>query len=93
MQTCLIGYDLNKPRGDNDYPNLIEAIKGLSDTWWHHLDSTWLVATDQTVVAIRDQLSPYLDSGDELLVVRLQQGEWASSGLSDKAVEWLRNNA
>ena len=93
MSVLLIGYDLNKPRGERDYPNLIKAIKESFGTWWHNLDSTWLVVTDQTVVQVRDALSPYLDSGDELLVVRLSQGEWASWGFTEKAVQWLHNNA
>ena len=44
MATYMIGYDLNRP--GQDYPALIDAIKRLG-TWWHHLDSTWIVVTDQ----------------------------------------------
>jgi len=50
MGVLLIGYDLNKPRGDRDYPDLIEAIKAISGSWWHHLDSTWLIETDKTPI-------------------------------------------
>ena len=45
MGTLLIGYDLDKP--DQDYSDLIAAIKKLG-AWWHHLDSTWLVKSDLT---------------------------------------------
>jgi hypothetical protein len=90
MSIYLIGYDLNKPRGEDDYPNLIKAIKGISGTWWHHLDSTWLVKSDKTAVQIRNLLQPYLDSGDELLVVLLERW-WATWGFSEKAIKWLKD--
>jgi len=52
-KSYLIGYDLNRPRGKDAYPDLIEAIKGL-DNWWHYLDLTWIVKSDLTAVQIRD---------------------------------------
>lgn len=91
MNVYMIGYDLNKPRGQNDYTELHEAIKGISGTYWHHLDSTWLVQTNKDAGQIRDILRPYLDSGDELLVVVLG-ANWASWGLQERANTWLHNN-
>lgn len=38
--SILVGYDLNRPH--QDYGDLIDAIKALG-TWWHCLDSTWIV--------------------------------------------------
>lgn len=91
MNAYLIGYDLNKPRGEDDYPKLIKAIKDTFGTWWHNLDSTWIVKSDSNAVQIRDSLAEYLDSGDDLLVVRLGQSDWGSIGFSDKAIEWLND--
>jgi hypothetical protein len=90
MNTYMVGYDLNRPRGADDYPKLISAIKGYP-TWWHHLDSTWMIKTDQPATAIRDHLAQFVDSGDELLVARLA-GESAWRGFSEQASTWLRNN-
>lgn len=90
MKTYLIGYDLNRPRGANDYPNLFEELKGFG-TWWHHLDSTWLVRSSLSAAQIRDQLKPYIDSGDELLVVGLT-GEGAWAGFNEKGSQWLKDN-
>lgn len=45
MNTLLVGYDLNRP-GQN-YTELIEYLKSQV-TWWHHLDSTWLVVTSKS---------------------------------------------
>jgi hypothetical protein len=90
MKTYLIGYDLNRPRREDDYPKLIEAIKALG-TWWHNLDSTWIVKSDKSAVEIRDMLKPHVDSGDELLVAGLS-GEGAWVGFSDKGSSWLKDN-
>lgn len=84
-----IAYDLNGP-GQN-YSGLIRAIKALSGTWWHHLDSMWLLKTTLTCVSIRDRLRPYLDANDELLVVELgPTAAWA--GFNAKGSNWLKNN-
>lgn len=88
MKTYLVSYDLNKP-GKN-YDKLIEAIKGYG-TWWHHLDSTWIIKTNNTAVEIRDYLWKHMDSSDELLVVRLS-GEGAWQGFNDAGSKWLKTN-
>jgi hypothetical protein len=89
MNTYVIGYDLNRPRQADDYPKLIEAIKAYG-TWWHNLDSTWLIQTEASVAAVRDNLSTHLDNGDELLVIQVI-GTWASWGFSDDANDWLKD--
>lgn len=89
MSTYMIGYDLNKP-GQN-YDDLYEAIKNQGSTWWHHLDSTWIIVSTKTAVDIRDNLSKYLDSNDKLLVAKLS-GEAAWKGFSDKGSDWLKKN-
>jgi len=88
MATYLISYDLNMP--GQDYEKLYEAIKDLG-TWWHHLDSTWIIKYNGTAKDIRDTLKPHLDSNDDLLVVKLT-GEGAWKGFSDKDSQWLKNN-
>lgn len=89
MNTLLIGYDLN--RDGQNYQDLIEAIKGYG-TWWHHLDSTWLIKTDKTVVQVRDQLKAHIDSNDELLVVDVTGGPAAWKGFNDKGSKWLKDH-
>ena len=89
MKTYLIGYDLHKP--GQEYSPLFEKIKELANGYWHHLDSTWVVNSAKTATEIRDILSPYIDSNDELLVIQVAE-KWASRGLTDRANAWLRNN-
>lgn len=88
MKTYLIGYDLNHP-GQN-YTALDDAIKGLG-TWWHCLDSTWIVKSNQSAEAIRNRLTPHVDSNDQLLVASLT-GESAWSGFRDRCNSWLKEN-
>jgi hypothetical protein len=86
MKTLLVGYDLNKP-GKN-YDALIDRLKEHG-TWWHNLDSTWLVRTNLTVVELRDVLADLIDSSDELLVVDVTGDAAAWAGFKKTASEWL----
>ncbi|WP_343692651.1 hypothetical protein [Chitinophaga sp.] len=91
MSTFLIGYDLNKK--GQDYESLFEGIKELSNnTWWHHLDSTWLIKSDLTAVQVRDHLKQFIDGNDELLVINVTGRESAWRGFNDKGSQWLTNN-
>lgn len=89
MPTYLIGYDLNRPK--QDYAGLIDKIKSISSTWWHHLDSTWIIVHPGSAEAIRNSLAPYIGGNDELLVIALS-GEGAWRGFNDKGSKWLLNN-
>jgi hypothetical protein len=65
----MITYDLNDP--GQRYAKLAEAIKALSrnGSWWHYLDSTWVVPSNLTCGQVTDHLKPYLDGNDEILVL------------------------
>lgn len=89
MNTLMVGYDLNRP-GQN-YDALIEQLKSFS-SWWHHLDSTWLIKTAKTAVEVRDELKPHIDQGDELLVVNLGDRSAAWVGFSDQGSQWLKDH-
>jgi len=88
MASYLIGYDLNKT--GQDYAALIDTIKGLG-SWWHCLDSTWIIKHDGSSTVIRDTLKPHIDSNDELLVVKLT-GEGAWAGFKTECSTWLKEN-
>jgi hypothetical protein len=89
MKTYIIGYDLNKT--GQDYTDLINKIQATFSTWWHHLDSTWIVKSDFSAEHIRNLLVLHIDNNDELLVASLT-GESAWSGFSDKGSKWLSEN-
>lgn len=87
MGVFAINYDLSSP--DRDYDKLTEQIKSYG-TWAHFLDSLWLVSSSKTAGEIRDHLKKHIDSNDQLFVARLS-GNWASSNLSKKCTDWLKN--
>jgi len=88
MAAKLITYDLKKP--GRNYDNLHDAIKKLG-SWWHCLESTWIVDTTKSASEIRDTLKSHIDTNDDLAVFSLSSG-WATYGLSDECNNWLRNH-
>lgn len=93
MTTYLIGFDLNK-EGSNyskRHEALTSRIKEMFGTYWHHLDSTWLVVSNMTAAEIRDDLKRLLDSDDELLVASMG-GVGAWTGFTEKGSDWLKKN-
>ena len=90
MNIFLVGYDLIKP--GKDYANLIEAIKSLSQTWWHCLDSTWIIKTNLTYVQVRDSLLQHIDGNDRLLVATLSAPAAWTTSFSDNCQKWLKGN-
>lgn len=89
MRTILVAYDLNRP--GQLYPALYEALKAVP-LWWHYLDSTWLLRTDESAVQVRDRLMQHVDANDELLVVDVTSPEAAWSGFDERASQWIRDN-
>lgn len=85
----LIGYDLKKPI--QNYEALFEAIKAYG-TWWHHLDSTWLIETNSSPQEVLQNLQQHLDANDELLVIQVSKSWWAA-GFQQRAYDWLKQRS
>lgn len=84
----MISYDLNKP-GQN-YSELYKAIKNLG-SWWHYLDSTWLIDSSFTAIKISEHLRTHMDKNDSLLVFKLGKGH--DGWLEQKAWDWINNHS
>jgi len=87
MSVYCVSYDLNKP-GQN-YEGLYKELKN-SPSWWHYLDSTWLIHTSETADQLSARLLNHIDQSDRLLaikVVRAYQG-W----LTEDAWVWIREH-
>jgi hypothetical protein len=80
----LITYDLKAP--GRDYTGLYEAIKS-SKTWWHHLDSVWIIQTAATPRQWYDHLKPHLDANDLMLIIEVKDNSWGI--LPEPAWKWL----
>jgi hypothetical protein len=89
MGTFLVGYDLNK--SGQDYGELIDTLKGFG-TYWHHLDSTWIIESDLSHTEIRDLLKAHIDANDELLVVNITDDAAAWAGFNAKGSKWLKDH-
>ncbi|WP_192822778.1 SinR family protein [Rufibacter sp. LB8] len=89
MKTYLIGYDLRKT--GQDYQNLYDAIKALSGTWWHCLDSTWIIKSNSSAFNICEYLKAHIDNNDKLLVTQIAD-DAAWIGFDQKCSDWLKQN-
>lgn len=80
----LITYDLHRPV--QNYAGLHEEIKKLG-SWWHHLESTWLVDTALTPQQVWERLASKVDKDDNVLVIRVTGSH--SGWLPQEAWNWL----
>lgn len=64
---ALITYELKQP--DRDYSNLYNVIKDAGISWWHYLESVWIINTTLTVDALSSMVKSNLDEKDLLFVV------------------------
>lgn len=85
----LITYDLKQP--DRNYEALYESIKRCGDTWWHYLDSIWLVKTELAPSQCFDRIRPNIDDNDSLFIVEIT-GKQRQGWLPKDAWEWIKSN-
>jgi hypothetical protein len=64
MALYWVGYDLDKP--GQDYSDLIRRLQQLGAK--RILKSDWLLPSTSTAMQIYDDLAPYLDANDRILV-------------------------
>lgn len=87
MKAFSIIYDLKVP--GRDYSGLYEAIKN-SGKWWHYLDSTWIIATNENASQIWTRLANHIDKNDYLLVIEVVDN--VQGWLPKDAWQWIRTN-
>lgn len=92
MNKILFGYDLNKQAKSSEYEDLIKKIKETFPNYWHCLDSTWIVVTELSPTQVRDLLSPFLDSNDEMFVADITGKAAAWRGFTGNCSTWLKDN-
>lgn len=89
MAVHWVNYDLNK--AGQDYDSLIKYLKS-HQSWAKPLKSSFFVKTDLSASQLRDGIKKHIDETDDVVVVRVNGSGWATSGLSAKLNEWLREN-
>lgn len=84
MTAYCVSYDLNK-LGQN-YDPLYKELKS-SPGWWHDLDSTWLISTQETAEQLANRLLAHLDKNDRLLVIKVVRDY--QGWLTQDAWKWI----
>jgi len=87
MTAYSITYDLKTP--GRDYNGLYEAIKA-SGKWWHYLDSTWIVITNETSQQIWERLEKSVDKNDFVLIIEVKRNSFG--WLPKDAWDWINTN-
>lgn len=84
----LISYDLRKP--GRDYASLHNAIKS-APTWWHYIESTWIIKTEQSIEDWYNKIRTTTDGNDSFIIVDITKQN-RQGWLPQKAWEWIREN-
>jgi hypothetical protein len=87
VTTILIAYDIHPPDGKT-YDDLTQAIQSLG-SWWHHLETIWIVKCAHTPDEIRDRLKSYIGIEDQLLVIDISGDTAGWVGVNDTGSKWL----
>ncbi len=82
----LVSYDLKVP--GRDYTKLYETLKSAS-SWWHYLESTWLLSTNDPIETWSDKIHAAIDANDIFFIVDIT-GKPYSGWLPPKAWEWIQ---
>jgi hypothetical protein len=89
MNTYIISYDLVSA-GQN-YEALLKKIHSYS-SWARLGGSSYIIATEETAVQVRDKLMTVLDGNDKLFVSVVNAPAAWTTSLGDKVSQWIRNN-
>lgn len=87
MSVYCVSYDLNRP-GQN-YEGLYEELK-RSASWWHFLDSTWLIATSESSEQLWSRIAPHVDKTDSVLVIKVVNK--SAGWLPQEAWNWINQH-
>jgi len=87
MKILLVSYDLNKQ--GKDYEGLYKVLKS-ANSWWHYLDSCWLLKTNLSADQWFHKLKPHIDDDDSLIITEV--GKDRQGWLPQKAWDWISKN-
>ena len=74
----------------HDYAHLYNAIKQFG-AWWHYLNNSWIVRTQQQLDLMVETLRAHIAQGDHFMIVdisNMPRNGW----MPRDAWEWLRNH-
>jgi hypothetical protein len=86
MRVYIVAYDLRKK--GKDYIGLSEQLK-FSPGWWHYLDSTWLIVTQEDANQLCRRLKPHIDEQEDRILV-IEAGTDSQGWLPEDAWKWIQ---
>jgi len=84
----LVSYDLNAP--SKNYEELYKLFK-TSSSWWHYLDSTWLLYTQDSISTWCDNIRKVIDENDHFIVLDVTK-QPRNGWLPKKAWAWIKEH-
>ena len=80
----IITYTLRNP--NQPYINFYNEIK-KAETWWHYLDSTWLIRTQFNPQYWYNRLAPFIFKNDSILIIEVKANY--QGWLPKEAWDWI----
>jgi len=88
--TILIACDIHPAQGAA-YDDLVAAIQSLG-AWWHHLETVWIVRSNQAPEQIRDRLKSHIGTDDQVLILDITGDKAGWAGINETGSTWLQDN-
>jgi hypothetical protein len=88
MLAFSVNYDL-RAKAKPDYSGLLEELK-RSPGWWHYLESTWLIATNETAQQLWERIRPHVHQSDSVLIIEVR--DYVQGWLPKEAWDWIQAN-
>jgi hypothetical protein len=85
MKVYVVSYQLGDKKS---HIGLFEQLKA-SPAWWHYLNFTWLIATEENAKQLYNRLKPHLDEVEDSILV-IEAGTDRQGWLPEKAWDWIR---
>lgn len=89
MNTLLVSYDLITP--GRNYEPLRKFLESHS-SWAKPVQSLYMVKSSKSAESLRNDLTPFLDTNDKIIVIDVTSDAAAWKGLSEKVSDWIKKN-
>lgn len=63
-----------------------------SPNWWHYLDYTWLIQTNEGANQLYSRITPHLKDTDRVLIAQFMPNAQHQGWLPQDAWDWINQN-
>lgn len=86
MKAYLITYDMDF---NDNYASLEKQLKQY-EKWWHYLERTWIIVTDETPQEVWYKIENKINKKNNLLIIAITKE--SEGWLNRKAWDWIKEN-